>query len=250
MRETLVIFRRELRGYFLSPIAYVFGLLFLTIVLFAASSLALVHGAQANMQSYFGMLPWVLLLFLPGLTMRLWAEERKQGTLELLMTFPVKISGLVLGKFAATLCFLGFLSLLTLGLPLTLDHYGGIGGGGGIDWPPVLSAYLASLLFTGSFVAVGMFWSSTTRDQIVAMLLSVVSLLVLFVLGYPMLLEGLAGYLPAVVVDVLNGVSPYKYFESIGRGVLDTRDFVYFACFCGFFLYANALVLQARRHKG
>ena len=244
MRETMVIFRRELRSYFLSPIAYVFGLLFLAIVLFASTSLALVHGAQANMQSFFGLLPWVLLLFLPGLTMRLWAEERKSGTLELLMTFPVQISGLVLGKFAATLCFLAFLLLLTLGLPLTLDHYGSI------DWPPVVAAYVASVLFTGSFVAVGMFWSSTTRDQIVAMLLSVVSLLVLFVLGYPTLLEAMAGWLPAVVVDVLNGVSPYKYFESIGRGVLDTRDFVYFACFCGFFLYANALVLQARRHKG
>ncbi len=244
MRETMVIFRRELRSYFLSPIAYVFGLLFLAIVLFAASSMALVHGSQASMQSFFGMLPWVLLLFLPGLTMRLWAEERKSGTLELLMTFPVQISGLVLGKFAATMCFLAFLMVLTLGLPVTLDHYGSI------DWPPVLAAYVASLLFTGSFVAVGMFWSSTTRDQIVAMLLSVVSLLVLFVLGYPSLLEAMAGWLPAVVVDVLNGISPYKYFESIGRGVLDTRDVVYFACFCGFFLYANALVLQARRHKG
>ncbi|MCA8966590.1 MAG: ABC transporter permease subunit [Planctomycetes bacterium] len=244
MRETMVIFRRELRSYFLSPIAYVFGLLFLAIVLFAASSMALVHGSQASMQSFFGMLPWVLLLFLPGLTMRLWAEERKSGTLELLMTFPVQISGLVIGKFAATLCFLAFLMVLTLGLPVTLDYYGSV------DWPPVIAAYVASLLFTGSFVAVGMFWSSTTRDQIVAMLLSVVSLLVLFVLGYPTLLEAMAGWMPAVVVDVLNGVSPYKYFESIGRGVLDTRDVVYFACFCGFFLYANALVLQARRHKG
>lgn len=244
MRETLVIFRRELRSYFLSPIAYVFGLLFLLILLFAAATMTIVHGAQANMQTFFGVLPWVLLLFLPGLTMRLWAEERKLGTIELLLTFPVRISGLVLGKFFATLSFLSFLLLLTLGLPLTLDAYGGV------DWPPVLAAYVASVLFTGSFVAVGMFWSSTTRDQIVAMLLSVVSLLALFVMGYPVLLEGLAGVLPAAAIDLLNGVSPYKYFESIGRGVLDTRDFVYFACFCGFFLYANAMVLQARRRKG
>lgn len=244
MRETLVIFRRELRSYFLSPIAYVFGVLFLLIVLFAASSLALVHGAQASMQSFFGLLPWVLLLFLPGLTMRLWAEERKLGTIELLLTFPVPIRGLVFGKFAATLVFLAFLLLLTLGLPLTLDVYGGV------DWPPVLAAYAASVMFTGSFVAVGMFWSATTRDQIVAMLLSVVSLLVLYVLGYPLLLEGLTGVLPALVVDLLNGISPYKYFESIGRGVLDSRDLVYFACFCGFFLYCNALVLHRRRLRG
>ncbi len=243
MRETLVIFRRELRSYFLSPIAYVFGLLFLGILLFLSSS-SLTQGAQASMQGFFLLLPIVLLLFLPGLTMRLWAEERKLGTLELLMTFPVRIGDLVLGKFAATLTFLAFLLLLTLGLPLTLDAFGGL------DWLPVLGSYLAALLFTGSFVAVGMFWSSTTRDQIVAMLLSVVSLAVLYLLGYPPLVEAMVDWLPAVLVDLLVGISPYKYFESLGRGVLDTRDFVYFACFCGFFLYANALVLQARRHKG
>lgn len=244
MPEAMVIFRRELRSYFLSPIAYVFGVLFLAILLFSAASLTIVDGAQASMQPFFGLLPWVLLLFLPALTMRLWAEERKLGTLELLLTFPVSITGLVLGKFCATLTFLSFLLLLTLGLPLTLDVYGGL------DWPPVLGGYIASVLFTGSFVAVGMFWSSTTRDQIIAMLLSVVSLLALFVMGYPSLLEGLAGVLPSMVIDCMNGLSPYKYFESIGRGVLDTRDLLYFAAFCGFFLYCNGLTLQARRRKG
>ena len=166
------------------------------------------------------------------------------GTLELLMTFPVRISHLVLGKFGASVAFLAFVLLMTLGLPLTLGVYGRI------DWSPVLASYAASLMFAGSFVAVGMFWSSMTRDQIVAMLLSLVSLFLLYLLGYPIIIELLTGWMPAWMIDVLNGISPYKYFESIGRGVLDTRDFVYFACFCGFFLYANALVLQSRREKG
>lgn len=244
MHESLVIFRRELKSYFLSPIAYVFGLLMLVVLLYLAVQASLQDGTQASMQGFFGVLPIVFLIFLPALTMRLWAEERKLGTIELLMTFPVRIGHLVLGKFAAAVLFLGFLLLMTVGLPLTLGTYGRI------DWPPVFGAYLASLLFAGSFVAVGMFWSSTTRDQIVAMLLSLVSLLLLYVLGWPYLIEWMTGWLPAWAVDVLNGISPYKYFESIARGGLDTRDIVYFTCFCGFFLYMNALVLQARRHKG
>lgn len=244
MREGLVIFRRELKSYFLSPIAYVFGVLFLGILLFVASASSLQNGAQASMQTFFGLLPFLLLMFVPALTMRLWAEERKLGTIELLMTFPVRSSHLVLGKFGAAVAYLGFVLVMTLGLPLTLGAYGRV------DWTPVLGAYLASLLFASSFVAVGMFWSSLTRDQIIAMLVSLVSLLGLYLLGYPVLIEALAQWLPAMLVDLLNGISPYKYFESIARGVIDTRDIVYFTCFCGFFLHANALVLQARRQKG
>ena len=167
MRESLVIFRRELKGYFYSPIAYVFGVLMTGVLLFLSVSTSLVQGAQASMQTFFGLLPIVCIVFLPGLTMRLWAEERKMGTLELLMTFPVRISHLVLGKFGASVAFLAFVLLMTLGLPLTLGVYGRI------DWSPVLASYAASLMFAGSFVAVGMFWSSMTRDQIVAMLLSI-----------------------------------------------------------------------------
>jgi ABC-2 type transport system permease protein len=244
MRETLVIFRRELKSYFYSPIAYVFGVLLLTLLLFYATEQMLQHGTQASMQMFFAMLPLLLLVFLPGLTMRLWAEERKLGTIELLMTFPVRIWQLVLGKFGAAVVYLAFVLLLTLGLPLTLAAYGRV------DWPPVIGSYLASLLFAGSFIAVGMFWSSTTRDQIVAMLLSLVTLYVLHLLGDPRAIELTSSWLPAVVVDLLNGISPHKYFGSISRGVIDSRDVIYFACFCGFFLYANALVLQARRHKG
>ncbi|HEB52741.1 MAG TPA: ABC transporter permease, partial [bacterium] len=218
MRETLVIFRRELKSYFLSPIAYVFGLLFLGVLLWLGASGSLVHGAQARMDLFFGLLPWLCLLFLPGLTMRLWAEERKLGTIELLLTFPVDVSQVVLGKFAAVLAYLAFVLLLTLGLPLTLGVYGEL------DWPPVLAGYVASLLFAGSFIAVGMFWSSMTRDQIIALLASIVSLAVLFGLGYPTLIEWTAQSLPAWglpawAVDLLNGLSPYKYFQSIRRGV-------------------------------
>ena len=246
MRESLVVFRRELKSYFLSPIAYVFGLLLVSVLLWYSTEASLVNGARASTDALFSTLPFMLILFVPGLTMRLWAEERKLGTLELLMTFPVTIGQLVIGKFLAAVVFLGLVLVLTLGLPLTLGAYGKL------DWPPVLGSYLASLLFAGAFVAVGMFWSSLTRDQIVAMLLSLVSLFTLYQLGNPVNIELATDgeWMPAWAIDLVNGISPFKYFLSIARGVIDTRDIVYFACFCGFFLYANALVLQARRLKG
>lgn len=244
MRETLVIFRRELKSYFLSPIAYVFGVLLLALLLFVATGTTLRNGARADMQGFFALVPLVFVIFLPGLTMRLWAEESKLGTIQLLMTFPVRTLHLVFGKFFAAVLFLAFVLMMTLGLPLTMGTYGEL------DWPPVFGAYLATVLFASSFVAVGMFWSSTTSDQIVAMLLSLVSLLALYLMGYPLLIDLLTGWMPAWMVDLVNGISPYKYFESISRGVIDTRDIVYFACFCGFFLYANAMVLNGRRKNG
>ena len=244
MHEAAVVFRRELKSYFFSPIAYVFGILLLTVLLYYTTEAAIQHGARASGEVLFLTLPLMLVLFLPGLTMRLWAEERKLGTLELLMTFPVTIWQLVLGKFFACVAYLAVVLLLTVGLPLTLGAYGKL------DWTPVLGSYVASLLFAGSFVAVGMFWSSVTRDQIVAMLLSLVSLFVLYQLGNPTNIELASGWMPSWLVDVVHGISPYKYFVSIARGVIDTRDLVYFTCFCGFFLYANTLVLHGRRQKG
>lgn len=244
MRETLVVMRRELRSYFISPIAYVFGSLFLGVTLVLGIG-TLTHGMPANANSFFSWFPLTFLVFLPLFTMRLWAEERKLGTLELLMTFPVRISQLVAGKFLAVMVFLTLLLAMTIGLPISLDSYGEL------DWGPVLGAYAASLLMGGAYVAVGMFFSSLSRDQIVAGLLSIVALLLLFLLGWPGFLVTLeASGLPDWFVGVLGGVSPFKYFMSIARGVFDTRDAIYYASFCAFFLYANALVLRGRRLKG
>jgi len=245
MHEVAVIFRRELKSYFLSPIAYVFGALFLGVQLFFSAKNVLAQGQQASMQPFFeGILPWVFLGFVPGLTMRLWAEERRSGTLELLMTFPVRIGQLVSGKFLAAVAFIGLMLAFTLGLPLTMTVFGKL------DWGPVLGSYTGSLLLAAAFLASGMFWSSMTRDQMVARLAALVTLLGLRLLGAPIFLEDVASNWPTALLDLINGISPYKYFESIARGVIDTRDIVYFACFCGFFLYANALVLHARRRKG
>lgn len=244
MRETWIVTSRELRSYFTSPIAYVFGALFLFVQL-ARSVSAIGHDQPADMSVFFGGLPIVFLLFLPVLTMRLWAEERKLGTIELLMTFPVTIRQLVAGKFLAALAFLAIVLLLTLGLPWTLD------GLGRLDWGVTLGAYAATLLMAGAYVAVGMFFSSLTRDQIVAALLSSVLLGILLFLGFPEFLSLLSRFgLPEWLIELCGALSPSRYFLSITRGVLDSRDLIYFAAFCGLFLYFNALVLRGRRLRG
>ncbi len=247
MREVFVILRRELKSYFLSPIAYVFGALLLALQLYLATEATFRQDGPVTAQSFFGTLPWLFLIFLPALTMRLWAEERKLGTLELLLTFPVTSAQLILGKFLAALAYLGLILLLSMGFPLTLGMYGEL------DWGPVVAAYLASMLMAAAYVALGMFFSSLTRDQIVALLASVVALVLLFLLGLPTVTAGLTDALPSWlswVVPVVGAASPYQYFQSISRGVLDTRDFLYYACFCAFFLQLNGLVLQGRRLKG
>lgn len=244
MHEMTVVLRRELRSYFLSPIAYVFGILFLLILLYFATTGTLVHNQNARMDAFFRMLPWLFLIFTPALTMRLWAEERKLGTLELLLTFPVTTAQLILGKFLAALSYLALLLLLSLGLPITLDLYGEL------QWGPVIAAYVATLLMASAYLAVGMFFSSITRDQIIALLLAVVSLVVLFMLGWPQFLMIVGNVLPAPLVAFLGAISPYRYFESIARGVIDTRDILYYIAFCAFFLHLNALVLHGRRTNG
>lgn len=244
MHEMVVILRRELKSYFLSPIAYVFGGLFLAAMMYFGTERLFTPRGPARLDSFFGNFPFLFLLFLPALTMRLWAEERKQGTLELLMTFPVTVAQLIAGKFVAALSFLAVLLLLTFGLPVTIGMFGEL------DWGPVLCAYLAALLMSGAYIAVGMFCSSLSRDQIIALLVALIVLLALYLLGSPMVLVNLGGYLPEWMAAILGGLSPYAYFSSIARGVFDTRDFIYYLCFCGFFLYANALVLNGRRVRG
>ena len=241
MPEVFVVMRRELRSYFLSPIAYVFGGLLLLVLAFLGRS-AVSHGmpTSASLPRFFGLFPSVFLFFLPALTMRLWSEERKQGTLELLLTYPVRLWGLILGKFLSALVFLALLLALSAMLPVILSVHGSV------DWGPVLTAYLASLLMASAYLSVGMFWSSMTRDQIIAMLAALVTLLGLFAIGS----DGLLVQLPSWLAGVVGAISPQQYFGSIARGVLDTRDLIYYAAFCGFFLHLNLLVLQARRRDG
>lgn len=245
MSATMIVLRRELRSYFASPIAWVFGALFLVAQLWLSTLQSLRHGEPATMQVFFqSWLPWTFLVFVSALSMRLWAEERKLGTLELLMTFPVRVRELIAGKFLAAVLYLALVLALTIGLPITMSLYANL------DWGPVITAYIASVLLAGSFVAVGMFFSALTRDQIVALLLTVVALLVLIVIGLPGVVELLSSVLWRPLVEAVSSLSPVLYFAAISRGVLDSGDIVFYLCFTAFFLYLNGLVLQGRRLRG
>ena len=242
MREVFVIFRREFKSYFASPIAFVFGALFLLVVGYLSYSLD--PNQAASMQGFFTWLPVLFAIFLPALSMRLWAEERKLGTLELLLTFPVTVKQLIAGKFLAALTYLVLLLLLTLPYPIVLSIYGNL------DWGPVVLGYVGSVFLAAVYVAVGMLFSSLTREQIVAWLLGLVMLLALTVIGIGAIQIRFSDVVPAWLIAFFSAISPFTYFSSITRGVLDTRDVIYFVLFCGLFLYANALVLQAKRLKG
>ena len=245
MREAWIVARRELKGYFVSPIAYVVGILFLLVQLTWVGLLALNHEQPARMDLFFGLLPLVFLVFMPALSMRLWSEERKLGTLELLMTFPVRISELIAGKFLAALLFVGILLVFTLGVPITMSRFGAL------DWGPVAGGYVASLLLASSYLAVGMFFSSITREQIVALLLSVVFLAFIYLLGTPLMVVLLSAVgLPGWLTGVLAALSPQAYFQSITRGVMDVGDLTYYVVFAWFFLSANALILVGKRRLG
>jgi ABC-2 type transport system permease protein len=176
--------------------------------------------------------------------MRTWAEERKLGTLELLMTFPVRVGELIAGKFGAALIYLAIVLALTLGYPITLSLFGHL------DWGPVVCGYIASLLLAGAYVSVGMFFSSLTRDQIVALLLTLVTLFMLLFLGSPAMTEIMSNLMPRWLAEGIASMSPGVYFGSISRGVVDTGDILYYVGFTAFFLYLNALVLHGRRLKG
>jgi ABC-2 type transport system permease protein len=241
MRSALVIASKEVKHTFLSPIAYAFlvvYVVFLTFMFFRSFFLV----GQASMANFFD--PWVPMAFalvIPGLTMRMWAEERKQGTLEFLLTAPVETWHIVVGKFLAGLALVTLCMLLTLLVPYTISRYGDLDPG------PVWGSYLGAVLMGGTFLAIGMFISSFTQDQIVAFLVSAVVLIGLVLVGMDFIqLEFRGGSLFGAFCRV---VSPTTHFDSIGRGVIDLRDLWYFASMSALFLYLNVRVIDLRRWR-
>lgn len=242
MSETWVMTRREFRSYFLSPIAYVVGAIFLVLgayLFFQSVFIEAGRAAEARMQNYFATLPMYFLVLVPALSMRLWAEERKLGTLELLLTFPVKTGQLIAGKFLGALLFIGVLLLFTLPYAFTLSMLGDL------DWGPVIGSYLGAMLLAAAYLSLGLFISSMTRDQIIALLISVCVLAVLHFL--PMIA---AWFLPTSMIGFVEVISPVTHFRSIARGVLDVSDVIYYVAFCGFFLYLNSVMLEVRKWWG
>ena len=236
------IVKRELAAYFNAPVAYVFIVIFLVMLGFFTFHVSrFFEAGQADLRSFFQWHPWVFLFLIPAIAMRLWAEERRLGTLELVLTLPVTTGEVVLGKFLAAWFFIGIALVLTFPLVITTAYLGNP------DLGAVACGYIGSFLLAGAFLSVGTMTSSLTRSQVISFILSVVISLFLILAGFQPVTEALSGWVPGWVVTLVADTGFLVHFSAIERGVIDLRDIVYFLSLIFTMLYANALVVQNRR---
>ena len=236
------LFRRELQSYFATPVAYVFIVIFL--VLMGAFTFYLgnfYERGQADLGPFFIFHPWLYLLLVPAITMRLWAEERKNGSIELLMTLPITPWQAVLGKYLAAWAFTGVALSLTFPIWITVNYLGDPDNGA------IVAAYIGSFLMAGGFLAIGACLSATTPNQVIAFVITVVVCFVFLVSGFPMVLDFFTSWAPQILVDGIASLSFLTHFESISKGVIDLRDLIYFGFLILAFLYANTIVLRWRQ---
>jgi ABC-2 type transport system permease protein len=239
MNQVAAIFKRELRSYFATPVAYVFIVVFLLLTgWFTFFPGGFYESGQANLSAFFTFHPWLYLFLVPPLSMRLWAEERRSGSIELLMTLPLEIWHTVLGKYLAAWTFTGVALALTFPIWLTVNYLGNPDNGA------ILTAYIGSFLMAGGFLAVGACVSALTKNQIIAFIVTIVVCLVLVLVGTPWVLGFFSGWASPVIIDAIASLSFYTHFNSISRGVIDLRDLVFFALLIGATLYANTIVLN------
>ncbi len=236
MRGVKAVFKKEIRSYLQSSMGYIYLVVFLVLVnwLFLRGFFII---NQLSYRSFFMLLPWLFLLFIPAITMRLWAEERKLGTIEVLFTLPLKESDVLLGKFLASLAFLAISLLLTLPLPLTGLFLGSP------DLGEIVGGYLGALLLGAAYISIGIFASSLTDSQIVAFILGAIICFGLFIVGQDFVLITL----PTSIASVLRYLGLGAHFESIARGVIDTRDIIYYLSIIGFFLYLSLRTVEEKR---
>lgn len=242
MKMIQALMRREMHSYFATPVAYVFIVIFL--MLMGALTFYLggfYERGQANLRVFFNFHPWLYLFLLPALSMRLWAEERKSGTIELLMTLPLTPWQAVLGKFLASWAFAGIALALTFPIWVTVNYLGDPDNGA------IFAAYIGSFLMAGGFLAIGSCLSACTRNQVIAFVLSVVACFLFLLAGFPLVLDLFSGWAPQALVDGVASLSFLTHFEDISRGVIDLRDLVYFGLVIGTFLYANTVVLGLKQ---
>ncbi len=234
-----IICRRELAGYFATPLAYVFIVIFLVL----AGVLTFFVGdfferGQADLQSFFTFHPWLYLMLIPAVSMRLWAEERKSGTIELFLTLPIRLSEAVLGKFLAAWLFIGIALALTFPFWLTVLFLGNPDNG------VIVASYLGSWLMAGAILAIGAAVSAITKNQIVAFIVTASLVFVLIAAGTPTVMGLFEGWASEAVIHAVAGASLFGHFTAITRGVLDLPDLIYFVSLIVAFLGANAVIID------
>jgi ABC-2 type transport system permease protein len=243
MQNIVTIFRREMASYFATPVAYVFIVIFLAL----SGVLTFYVGGffernQTDLGAFFTFHPWLYLFLIPALSMRLWAEERRSGTIEMTMTLPVSIWQAVLGKFFAAWCFTGIALGLTFPVWVTVNFLGDPDNGA------ILAGYLGSLFMAGGFLAIGAFISALTKNQVIAFVLTAALCFLLVAMGSSIVLDFVSSLAGSGMVDFFRSLSVMIHFTDISKGVVDIRDIIYFASLIGLFLILNVIAID--RLKG
>jgi len=242
MKNIKTIMKRELHSYFATPVAYVFIVVFLFMTgIFTFYLGSFYERNQADLDSFFQFHPWLYLFLIPAIAMRLWSEERKSGTIELLMTLPITITEAVIGKFLAAWCFTAIALALTFPIWITVNYLGDP------DNTVIVASYIASLLMAGGFLAIGSCISALTKNQVIAFVISVVICFLFILSGFPLVLDIFEGWAPQMLIDAIASFSFLTHFESIRKGVIDIRDIIYFIVLISFWLYANIIAIDARK---
>jgi ABC-2 type transport system permease protein len=243
MNTVWVIVRRELQGYFSTPLAYIFIAVFLGLAGLLTFQVGMFYESrQAQLGAFFTWHPWLYLFLVPAISMRLWAEERKSGTIELLFTLPISQGQAVAGKFLAGWLLLVLALVLTFPMVLTVEALGSPDGG------QILAGYLGSAMMAGAYLAIGCCMSALTRNQVISFVLSVVVCFLFMLAGFPAVLEFISAG-PAWLVDSVTALSFLSHFDSVQRGVIELRDLVFFASMALTWLYACSVVLEWNRAR-
>ena len=242
MNNTWVVIKRELGAYFSTPLAYVFIVIFLAL----SGALTFFMGAffdrgQADLNSFFSFHPWIYLFLIPAVAMRLWAEERKTGTVELLLTFPIPTWQIVIGKYLAAWIFVSIALALTFPLWITVNWLGDPDNG------VIVASYIGSLVMAGGYLAIGSCISAITKNQVIAFILAALVCFIFLMSGVEIVQAFFQPWAPLFVLDAIQSMSFLTHFNGIVRGVIDLRDIIYFGSIIGVFLYANAAVIDLTR---
>jgi len=238
LKTIYILFKKELMSYFNSPIAYIFIGVFLIVGNWLFFNSFFLIG-QVNMRGYFDLLPWIFLFLSPAITMRLWAEEKRSGTIEFLLTLPITDWQVVLSKFFGALVFMFISLLLSISLPITLMFLGNV------DLGPIIGGYLGALFLGGSYLALGLFISSLTKNQIIAFLLSLAFSFIVFIIGADFVLMKA----PAFLAPIMRFFGLGSHFYNIAKGVIDSKDIIYYCSFIFLFLWLNARTIESRGWK-
>jgi ABC-2 type transport system permease protein len=239
MSQITPVLKREFLGYFRSPVAYVF----LVVFLMASVGLAFFVGQffranQASLESFFVFHPWLFLFLIPAVGMRLWSEEKRSGTVELLFTLPLTTLDAVLGKFLAAWAFLAVAILLSFPMAITVGYLGDP------DWGVIASGYLGSILMAGSYLGVCSLTSALTKNQVISFVLSVLACLILVFLGWSVFNGALSAVLPVWAVDLIANFSFVTHFDAFTKGIIDPKDVVFFLSLTGLTLFLNVVALE------